>query len=75
MSTLIQTAESFTRSYKVTMNAGLSVEISITFTNGQFKEAKFPFAGAYTREHWRILRGIEAEISRIEDELHGPKAA
>jgi hypothetical protein len=40
--------------------------VFITFENGSFHHATFPFRGQYTREQWRKLAEIEAEILRIE---------
>jgi hypothetical protein len=41
----------------------------ISFENGKFKKCDFPFRGTYTRKQWSILREIEAEITRIEQDV------
>lgn len=44
-------------------------EICITFRDGKFEGAKFPFSGNYTRNGWRILAAIESKICDIETRL------
>lgn len=44
-------------------------EVAIHFLNGKFSHVYFPFTGKYTRNGWRILAAIEAEIARLEGEL------
>ena len=44
-------------------------EIRITFVNGKFQSAEYPFGGLYTRNGWRILRAIEQAIGEIESAL------
>jgi len=41
--------------------------ITIEFHDGRFFTASYPFSGTYTRNGWRILAAIEAEITRIEE--------
>jgi hypothetical protein len=40
--------------------------VTITFKDREFYSAQYPFAGTYSRNGWRILAEIEAEISRLE---------
>lgn len=68
-----------TDTYKMKINQGGSLDIkesgwiTITFVDGKFKSVKYPFTGPYTRNGWRILAAIEAEISRIEDNYERSK--
>lgn len=48
--------------------------ITISFFNGTFDGVSFPFSGHYTRNHWKILRFIEEEITRLENSYSAPKA-
>lgn len=42
------------------------VRIVITFENGAFRDAQFPFRGTYTRNQWRILGEIADKITELE---------
>lgn len=44
-----------------------SGQVTITFKDGRFESASFPFSGNYTRNGWRILADIEQKISDIEN--------
>lgn len=52
-----------------------SGEIRITFVNGAFEKAVYPFVGVYSRNGWRILKAIEQAISEIESVLTLEKEA
>ena len=60
-------------SYTFSVNSGGAAEVKeagivkIRFVNGKFRDAIFPFSGRYTRNGWRIMAAIEAEIIRIEN--------
>lgn len=55
--------------YEIT-DEGKIKQVIIRFKNNKFLEAIFPFKNfPYTREQWKILRGIEEEISWIELEM------
>ena len=41
-------------------------KIILTFVDGKFFKAEFPFVGMYSRNGWRILAAIEQKISEIE---------
>jgi hypothetical protein len=43
--------------------------VTITFENGKFVSASFPFSGQYTRNGWRILAEINNKIEEIEKKL------
>lgn len=47
--------------------------VEITFRNGEFQSVRYPLAGTYTRNGWRILAAIEDKISRIERTYFGEK--
>jgi hypothetical protein len=65
-----------TFSYKINSGGNDDVketgEVSITFKNGRFELAHFPFNGPYTRNGWRILAAIERRITAIEQQLKQP---
>lgn len=44
-----------------------SGQVTITFKDGRFESASFPFSGTYTRNGWRILADIESKICDIEN--------
>lgn len=43
--------------------------VVVTFTNGVFERAEFPFNGLYSRNGWRLLAAINAFIEAKEQEL------
>lgn len=59
--------------YKMAINPGgvhliqESGMIAITFVDGKFEKVDFSMTGKYSRNGWRILAAIEAEITRIEN--------
>lgn len=57
--------------YTFKINTGLyekeSGQVKITFKDGRFESAAFPFSGNYTRNGWRILAEIEQKITDIEN--------
>ncbi len=40
--------------------------VTISFYDGKFNGARYPFSGQYTREEWRALALIEEEIAYLE---------
>ena len=44
--------------------------IAIQFVNQKFDRAEFPMRLIYTREDWRTLVAIEAEITRLEQQTY-----
>jgi len=43
--------------------------VIITFQNGEFLKAEYPFSGIYSRNCWRILSAINEEIEKLEKEM------
>lgn len=43
--------------------------ISIHFVNQKFGHTEFPMRNKYSRDDWRILAAIEAEITRLEQQF------
>jgi len=41
-------------------------EVVIIFINGKFKEARYPFAGMYTKGQWEVLGAIAKKIGEID---------
>ena len=40
--------------------------VEITFTDGKFVKATFPFTGSYSKKQWDLLAQISGKISEIE---------
>ena len=61
--------------YKINSGGELGVKeqgnIQVTFKNGNFAYASFPFQGPYTRNGWRILAAINQKIEEIEAGMAG----
>jgi hypothetical protein len=59
-----------TYTFKIDSGGELGViesgQVVITFKDGRFESASFPFGGRYTRNGWRVLSAIEHRISEIE---------
>lgn len=59
--------------YQINRGGELNVKecgtVAIRFVDGKFADVEFPFKGPYTRNGWRILAAIEAEITRLEGEM------
>lgn len=62
---LVDSARVDTYTYEITIDGKVN-PIYIEFRNGQFDRVIFPFSGAYTRDEWKVLSKIEAEITRLE---------
>lgn len=46
-------------------DSSLQHEIKITFINGEFDRADFPFRNTYTQEEWQVLKSIAEKIEEI----------
>ena len=75
MRTLFNETRTKTDIYSYAINSGgefLIQErggVEIIFVNDKFSSASFPFQGAYTRNGWRILAGINEKIAEIESRI------
>jgi len=47
-------------------NSAIIGKVGITFFEGKFEKAEYPFEGVYTADQWGLLGQISAKIKEIE---------